>query len=374
MKLYLAGGAVRDLLLGKPLHDRDYLVTGATREEFVKTFPQAQEVGRAFPVFLVDGVEFSFPRAGSLEEEVKARDLTVNAQLLGEDGELICHPQGLEDLRKRILRPASSHSLSDDPLRVFRAARFWTRFSDFTPHGELIYAMRDASAQGLLKTIAADRVGQELQRSLEGAKPGNFLRLLAEADCLDPWFSELKMARNVPAGPPAYHDSDIFEHTCTVMDRLAGDPMAAWMGLCHDLGKTLTPHDKLPRHHGHDLAGVALAETLALRLRLSNGHKVAGMKAARWHMTAASYPALRPSTRVDLLMDLHLSRTLEPLFRLVRADHGEDFADRAERDLAVILAVRLAPKDRNQGAASGEKLRSLRAMKLKKVDGGATPF
>lgn len=366
MKLYLAGGAVRDLLLGKPLHDRDYLVTGATREEFLRAFPDAREVGRAFPVFLVEGLEFSFPRAGSLEEEVKSRDLTVNAQLLDDNGELICHPQGLDDLRRRILRPASPHSMSDDPLRVFRAARFWGRFPDFIPHGELVYAMRDASAQGLLKTIAADRVGHELQLALSSEKPGNFLRLLAMADCLDPWLPELKGARKVPAGPPTYHDSDIFEHTCRVMDRLAGDPMAAWMGLCHDLGKTLTPRDKLPHHHGHDLAGVALAEDLALRLRLSNAHKVAGMKAARWHMTAANYPELRPSTRVDLLMDLHLSRTLKPLFRLVRADHGDDWSERAARDLAAILSVRLAPKDMDRGAESGEKLRSLRAMKLKK--------
>ena len=363
MKLYLAGGAVRDLLLGRPLHDRDYLVTETTREAFRRAFPQAQEVGRTFPVFLVNGIEFAFPRADSLEEELKARDLTVNAQLLDENGELICHPDGLADLRDRVLRPASSHSLSDDPLRVFRAARFAAQLPSFTAHPELVSAMR--AQAGRLAELSADRVGVELRKALEAARPGNFLRLLAEADCLEPWFPEFEAARTIPAGPPPYHHSDVLAHTCRVMDALAGDPLAVWMGLCHDLGKILTPRERLPRHFGHDLAGEPLAEQVALRLRQPNAYKTAGMKAARWHMTAAQYSQLRPGTRVDLLMDLHLSNTLAPLFELVRADHGEDYRARAEAELAVILPVRLAPEDMNQGSLSGEKLRGLRAQKLR---------
>ncbi|OIQ48924.1 Multifunctional CCA protein [Pseudodesulfovibrio hydrargyri] len=365
MKVYLAGGAVRDLLLGRPLHDRDYLVMGATREEFRRAFPAAREVGRTFPVFLVDGLEFSFPRADSLDEELKARDLTVNAQLLDEDGELVCHPQGLNDLAARILRPASDHSLTDDPLRVLRAARFAAQLPDFTAHAELITAMRAVGASGGLASLSADRVVPELRKVLESPKPGNFLRLLAESGCLLPWFPEFETGRSVPAGPAPYHHSDMLTHTCRVMDDLAGDPVAVWMGLAHDLGKTLTPRERWPRHYGHDLAGVPLAETAALRLRMPNEYKTAGMKAARWHMTAARYGHLRPGTRVDLLMDLHLSGTLVPLFKLVLADHGEDHLERARTELAAILPVRLAPKDMNHGAESGEKLRMLRAEVLR---------
>jgi tRNA nucleotidyltransferase (CCA-adding enzyme) len=137
------------------------------------------------------------------------------------------------------------------------------------------------------------------------------------------------------------------------------------MGFTHDLGKILTPENRLPRHYGHDLEGVPLAEAAALRLRMPNEYKAAGMKAARWHMTAARYGQLRPGTRVDLLMDLHLSGTLEPLFGLVLADHGEDYAKRARKELAAILPVRLAPEDMNHGAESGEKLRMLRAQVLR---------
>ncbi|EGB13630.1 tRNA cytidylyltransferase [Pseudodesulfovibrio mercurii] len=365
MKVYLAGGAVRDLLLGRPIHDRDYLVMDATREEFRRAFPQAREVGRTFPVFLVDNIEFSFPRADSLDEELKARDLTVNAQLLDEHGEVIFHPQGFDDLEARILRPASSHSLADDPLRVLRAARFSAQLPDFTAHQELIEAMRAVGRCGGLAAVSADRVVPELRKALESPRPGNFLRLLAEADCLLPWFPEFEKGRTIPAGPLPYHHSDVLAHTCRVMDDLAGDPVAVWMGLTHDLGKILTPRERLPRHYGHDLAGVPLAEGAALRLRMPNEYKNAGMKAARWHMTAARYGQLRPGTRVDLLMDLHLSGTLTPLFELVRADHGEQYGDRARKELAAILPVRLAPEDRNHGAESGEKLRMLRAQVLR---------
>jgi tRNA nucleotidyltransferase (CCA-adding enzyme) len=365
MKIYLAGGAVRDLLLGRPLHDRDYLVMESTREEFRRAFPDAREVGRAFPVFLVEGLEFSFPRADSLDEELKSRDLTVNAQLLDEDGELICHPQGFDDLAARILRPASGHSLADDPLRVLRAARFFAQMPDFTPHAELIEAMRAVGGSGRLEAISADRVVPEVRKALESPRPGNFLRLLAQADCLLPWFPEFETGQFVPAGPPPYHDSDVLTHTCRIMDKLAGDPLAVWMGLAHDLGKTQTPRERWPRHYGHDQAGVPLAETAALRLRMPNEYKAAGMKAARWHMIAARYGQLRPGTRVDLLMDLHLSGTLVPLFKLVSADHGEDHLKRAREELAAILPVRLAPEDMNHGAASGEKLRMLRAQVLR---------
>ena len=364
MKIYLAGGAVRDILLGRPVADRDYLVTGCTRNEFLHTFPEAQEVGRTFPIFWMEKTEFSFPRADSLTEELRSRDLTVNAQLLDDDGNLFCHPQGLADLHDRILRPASSQAFQCDPLRVFRAARFHAQFPDFTPHDELRKAMTRAAEEGLLETLPADRVGSEVRKALKAPAPGNFLRLLSETGCLSPWFTELVDAAMIPAGPPAHHDSDVLEHTCLIMDKLAGSEIQTWMGLCHDIGKPLTQKDKLPHHHGHDLGGVKPAERLAVRLRLPTVHKTAGMKAARWHMVASRYEELKPGTKVDLLMDTHLSGTLSPLFRLVLADQGVDHECQAQKDLDAILSVRLDPADRNLGMESGRRLRQIRAQAI----------
>lgn len=366
MKLYLAGGAVRDLLLGRAFADRDYLVTETTKEAFQAEHPAAREVGHAFPVFLLEGLEFSFPRADALEQELRSRDLTVNALLLDEDGELVCHPQGLEDLHARVLRPASRESFFDDPLRVFRAARFWAVLPDFEPHAELVETMRAVAAEGRLAAIAADRVGVEVRKALAAAAPGNFLRLLDRAGCLSPWFEEFASADAIPAGPLPYHDTDVLEHTCRVMDALAGDPMAAWAGLCHDIGKTLTDPEKWPHHHNHDVLGEEPAAGLARRLRLSNAHVTAGADGARWHLVAAGYDGLRPGTKVDLLMRLHLNRTLETVFALVRADHDRDFAHRARRDLAAILKIHLPLELRNLDAESGRRLRDLRAQALAK--------
>ncbi len=364
MKFYLTGGAVRDLLLGRQIADRDYLVVNATKAEFMHKFPNAKEVGQTFPIFLVDKTEFSFPRAYSINEELKSRDLTVNAQLLDENGELICHPYGLEDLSNRILRPASCQSFIDDPLRVFRAARFWSKFPDFTPHDELISIMQEIAHKGLLDSISADRIGQETRKALNASSPGNYLRLLAQTNCLSPWFEEFKGCLNIPSGPLPYHDTNVIEHTCRVMDALAGNEINVWMGLCHDIGKTLTPKDQLPHHYGHDTAGIVLAETLARRIRLPNTHVTAGGKSSKWHMIAARYNELRPGTKVDLLLDSHLSNLLPALFELVQADYDRDFQSRTKRDLASILSVKLKKDEMNLGKESGVRLRQLRAQIL----------
>ena len=365
MKIYLAGGAVRDLLLGASLNDRDYLVTGISEQTFQLRFPEARKVGLAFPVYLIEGLEFAFPRASSLEEELCARDFTVNALLLDENGCLICHPQGLEDLCRRILRPCSTTSLADDPLRCFRAARFVAKLADFTAHPELLAAMKTVADSPRLASVAPDRVGQEVRKALRSARPGQFLRVLDQGNCLAPWFREFADGGHKPAGPPAYHDASVLEHTARTMDLLAGDELAVWMGLTHDLGKTITPESALPKHHGHSGRGEAMALELAERLRLPNSLGQAGAKSAKWHMIGGQYPSLRPTTKVDLLMDLHLSDLLAPFFSLVLADQGLDLLERAREDLRHILAVSLPKNARNLGAESGKRLRQLRAQALK---------
>lgn len=364
MQIYLAGGAVRDLLLGNTIIDRDYLVTGVTQKEFEQKYPSAQLVGRAFPIYLIDKQEFSFPRGESIGEELLSRDLTVNSLLLDENGSLYCHPKALEDLKNKIFRPASKQSFIDDPLRVFRAARFAARFPEFSIHPSLINTMKEVAEEGLLKSVFADRVGQETVKALSATRPGNFLRLLNDSNCLSPWFEELATAKAIPAGPPAYHDTNVLEHTCRIMDRLEGDPLAAWMGLCHDLGKTQPPSSHLPKHHGHDHAGVVMAKNLAKRIRLSNRYITGGSIACKWHMIGGQYTSLRPGTRVDLLMALHLSETFDAFFRLVKADQGTDYSEVAKQDLQTILATSLPPEWQNRGRESGIRLRELRAGKI----------
>lgn len=377
MQILLVGGAVRNLLLGRPVADKDFLVLGATREEFLARFPNAHEVGKSFAVFLVNGLEHAFPRAQddagtapadnaeTLKSDLEARDLTINAMALDEDGNLYCHPQALDDLHRRILRPARPDALDQDPLRTFRAARFLAEYPDFSPHHELREAMARSAASGALVGLPPLRVCRELLKALVSPRPSRFFRILAETGSLEHWMPELLGLRGVPAGPPEHHQSaDAFEHSLRVADELTGHAETCWMGVCHDLGKALTPPEFRPRHHGHENLGAAPAEQLGERLGLPNALIKAGSLAAQLHMTAGRYPALRPGTRVDLLTRLHAARLVEPMFRLVFADKGEEHLPLARLDLAAMLAVRLPEGERNLGPRSGERLRELRAQAL----------
>lgn len=366
MKIHLVGGAVRDLLLGRPVTDRDYLVDHTTHEEFQGRYPTARLVGKSFPVFILDGEEYAWPRGGALDADLKLRDLTVNAMALDEDGVLRCHPRSLEDMAARVLRPCSPTSMSDDPVRVFRAARFAAQFPEFSPAPELLTQMRAVAAGGLA-ACAAERVGREALKACAAPVPSRFLEILRLGGCLSPWLAELAVCLDVPAGPPKHHDRDVFGHIRQVMDALAGDALAVWMGLTHDLGKALTAREKWPSHHGHDAAGEELARRLAHRIRLPAVFIEAGAMAAAEHMRAGRYLELRPATKVDLLMRLEAKKLVPRMFRLAAADGHGDHLKQAKRDLRAILKVRLPADKKDLGEQSGEYLRQLRCEAIAKA-------
>ncbi len=365
MEIYLVGGAVRDLLLGRQTDERDYLFFGDP-DAFIQARPSAFWAGKDFPVVMYQGREFAPPRGPDLQADLAGRDLTINAMALGPDGRLHSHPQALTDLHARVLRPAGERAMAVDPVRVFRAARLAAELPDFTPHPDLYAAMRQVAAAGMLRDAAAERVGKELLRALAASKPSRFLGVLYHGRCLWPWFPELDKAHSIPAGPEQYHSGSVLSHTMQVMDAAAGDPLTVYLALCHDLGKTSTTPDLLPHHYGHENRGVELARQLAVRLRLSTSLRRKGQAAAELHMLAGMYPELRPGTRVDLLEKAHRLSMVDQLFALAEADSGEDHLQAAKEDLTLMLKVRLPKKDRNKGPESGEKLRLLRCQALGK--------
>lgn len=383
MQILLVGGAVRNVLLGLPAADKDFLVLNADEEEFLRKFPKAKQVGKSFPVFLVNGLEFSFPRRSdpawttmqTLQADLEERDLTINAMALDQDGELYCHPQALNDLHSRTLRPAGPEAMAADPLRIFRAARFYAQYPMFRPAPELLSAMQTCSRLSAFQTLAPLRVGREVLKALQAPRPSNFFQLLHQTHSLEHWLQELQDLADVPAGPAQYHAApNALAHTLRVVDACSSNPSAeggsntpglvGWMALCHDLGKGRTPKKNWPRHINHERAGVEPARALARRLALSNTFLVAGARSAELHMLAGRYPELRPGTRVDLLMRLHAAKLVAPLFEVVRADRGEAHTQQALSDLKTILEVHLPPCDQGLGAQSGKRLRTLRAQAL----------
>ena len=214
MQVYLVGGAVRDALLNRKVVERDYVVVGATPEEMLSQgFTQ---VGKDFPVFLHPKTQEEYALARTerksgkgytgfvcdasssvtLEEDLLRRDLTVNAIAQDNLGNLIDPYGGKKDLENRLLRHVSE-AFSEDPLRVFRVARFATRYAylGFSIATETMALMQSMAQSGELSTLSAERVWQETKRSLLEKTPHVFFTVLNQAHGLNDWFTELE--RNV---------------------------------------------------------------------------------------------------------------------------------------------------------------------------------
>lgn len=203
MKTYLVGGAVRDKLLGLPVAERDWVVVGATPEQMqARGFKQ---VGNSFPVFLhpetreeyalartekktapgYQGFSVDFSPEIGLEDDLKRRDLTINAMAEDEHGDLVDPWGGRRDLEARQLRHVSP-AFVEDPVRVLRVARFHARLA---PHGftvapETVQLMKTIVGNGEIDALVAERVWQELYKALLTDQPWRFFETLAECDAL----------------------------------------------------------------------------------------------------------------------------------------------------------------------------------------------
>ena len=201
MKIYAVGGAIRDALMGLPVHDIDYVVVGSSIEEMVSK--GYRPVGKDFPVFLhpdtqaeyalarterktgkgYKGFHFYTDPSVTLEQDLERRDLTINAmaQEIGADGKMIgpiIDPyNGQEDLAAKIFRHVSE-AFAEDPLRLLRIARFAARFPDFSVADETLAALKDIVQSGELNAISAERIWQELARGLVAVKPMHLFQVL----------------------------------------------------------------------------------------------------------------------------------------------------------------------------------------------------
>ena len=137
---YVVGGAVRDLLLGRKVHDVDISFSGSA-ESFLQRFPGARKAGGNLSIWLVGPDEFTALEGGP-EQDMFTRDLTVNAAAFDAEGRLVAHPLFLEDLERKTLRLASTDALARDPLRVFRVARFAATLPGFSVEPSTLEAMR----------------------------------------------------------------------------------------------------------------------------------------------------------------------------------------------------------------------------------------
>ncbi len=344
VEAYLVGGFVRDRLLGRARTDIDLLAVGddgagiladvarrfgwAPPQRFER-FGTGQVRGGGFVVEVVRARAESYDpasrkpevRPGSLEDDIRRRDFTVNALCQTFAGRVIdITGRGLDDLRSRLLRtpldPVST--FSEDPLRMFRAARFTAQLG-FSPAPGLLEAMRVTAPRSAI--LSAERVAEELRRLLVAPHPRAGLELLRDGGLLTHWLPELEAMVGVEQG--GYHVYDVFDHSAHTTAGVGPDLVTRLAALLHDIGKPPTHAlDPAGRHtfHNHPSVGAAIASDMLSRLRFSNDAVAAVALLVRHHLRPIQY---RPAEWSDsavrrLVRDAGEQR--ERLLELARAD------------------------------------------------------
>ena len=409
MEVYLVGGAVRDRLLGRPVHERDWVVVGATPEELERD--GFVPVGREFPVFLhpqtheeyalarlerkvglgYRGFTTQFSADVTLEEDLKRRDLTINAMAETPAGEIIDPYGGRRDLEARLLRHVSE-AFVEDPVRILRVARFAARYADlgFRVADDTLGLMRRMTESGEVDALVPERVWQETERALGESRPDVFFETLRSCGALAKIFPEIAALYGIPQPPRWHPEIDTGVHVMLVVRyaaRINAPVIVRFAALVHDLGKALSPPEKWPSHHGHEESGVPLIEDLCARLKVPNGYRELAILTARHHPLVHRAAELRPSTLLKLLETVDAFRRPERFRELLLACESDargraglenqpyPQADYLQKAREAAAAVTLSEEDRQtlKGPFLGERLREKRLAAVTAVKEASAP-
>jgi tRNA nucleotidyltransferase/poly(A) polymerase len=387
MEVFLVGGAVRDLVLKRPIHDFDFVVKSGARKAGKRV---ANALGGAFLMLDEEReisrvilqcedetrliLDFSTFRAATLEEDLRARDFSVNAMALSlNNPDKIIDPlKGLDDLRNKLLEPCSPDSFAQDSLRCVRAVRMAVEF-DLRMVGDTVSALK--AAVDLLPRISPERLRDELFKILDGRRVGTSVRMLDMFGILSFILPDLEGIKGMQQSPP--HELDVWRHTLAVVDGLEklydllvkdfspekGDNLTMGLavlklgrfrselaehfkhrlnpersrrgllmlaGLCHDIGKasTLSIDGAGKRHfYTHEIVGDARMEDVAVSLAISNLESLYLRKLVRNHM------------RIHLLSKDSALATRKAIYRFFR-DTGDAGIDTCLLSLADMLSRR----------------------------------
>lgn len=317
--VYLVGGAIRNELLGQEVKDKDYCVTGISSEMFKKIFPEAYTRGKSFEVFDLYGKEFAMARKEekigkghkafdiitnekiTIKEDLARRDITINAIAKNVlTGEIIDPYNGMEDIKNKIIKATTEH-FKEDPLRVYRVARF-AAILGFDVEKETIALMR--SLKNELDTLSRERVFTEFSKALSAKKPSVFFNVLKNTDILDIHFKEIYDLIGA-LQPEKYHpEGDAYNHTMMALDKsaeLTDKLEIRFSTLVHDLGKGITPESEYPHHYGHEINGVELVSIFGKRINAPTIWIKCGKTACREHMRGGIFYKMKPGKRVDFI-------------------------------------------------------------------------
>lgn len=354
-RLYLVGGAVRDKLLNlKESHDKDYCITGLSKEKFQELFPEAKIQGKDFPVFILNNQEFALARKErksgtghksfefltdetiTIEQDLARRDITINSMAQDVLTKKLIDPfGGQQDLKKEIIRKTTD-AFTEDPLRVYRIARFAATLQ-FEVEENTLIAMKNLKQE--LATLSKERVFTEFQKALASSKPSSFFEILRKAEVLEVHFKEIQdlIGKTQPA---KYHpEGDSYNHTMIVVDsstKLTENLEVRFSTLVHDLGKGTTLPEVLPHHYGHDERGIQLVMQLGNRIGVPNSWIKCGKTACKWHMKAGIFQQMTAKKQVELIENVANSMLgLDGLKVVVACDKAREGKDLQEQFEAI---------------------------------------
>jgi poly(A) polymerase len=329
---YLAGGCVRDMLLGKAPKDFD-ITTSAKAEDIQRIFPDTLAVGAQFGVILVrlegepfevasfrfdgpylDGRHPSEVRYGSLEEDIERRDFTINGMIYDPlDDRVIDLVEGRADLARRTIRAIGNpvERFEEDRLRMIRAVRFAASLNfDIEPS-------TFAAIQRLAPTVTQiswERIGDEVTRILTegGARRG--FELLDESGLLEVLLPEVVALKNTAQSPDYHPEGDVFTHTLLLLSHLdEPSETLAYGCLLHDIAKPVCIRQEANRitFYGHTEQGAALAEEILKRLKRGRAVWERVGYLVRNHLRHVQAPQMRLNTLKRFLREEGIGELLE---------------------------------------------------------------
>lgn len=396
-RAYIAGGAVRDHLLGIPPADVD-VATSAHPEEVLTLFPGSRYVGAAFGVVLVvvdeepievatfrtegpylDGRRPSSVQFATEEEDVRRRDFTVNGLLLDPStGEVHDFVGGQLDLKARRLRAIGDPRarFEEDHLRLLRAVRLAAQL-DFEIEETTLAALKALAP--LAAQVASERIREELVTLLTGPAPSCGLALLRDTGLLGVVLPEVEAMRGVEQPNEFHPEGDVLTHTFLLFDHLAKPSSALAFGaLLHDVGKPATFERGVDRIRflNHASVGAKMTDDICRRLRFSNEERERIVALVENHMRFRDVRNMRDATLKRFLRLPHFDEHLALHRADCLASHGllenweyanrrrEEFGEDALRPPRLVTGDDLLKLGYSEGPELGSELRRLEELQL----------
>lgn len=363
---YVVGGYVRDLIIGRPSKDIDFVTVGSGIElaeavarkmgrgvhlAVYRNYGTAQLKRGATELEFVGARKESYRREsrnpivedGTLADDLARRDFTINALAIRVNdegfGDVIDHYDGVADIERKIIRTPLDPSItfSDDPLRMMRAIRFATQL-EFEIYPETLEAIRQNAHR--IEIITAERIKDELFKIMGARRPSIGWKLLLDSGLLAIILPELARMKGVEVVNGRAH-KDNFYHTMGVLDGVAAasdNVMLRWAALFHDIGKPVTKHYDPQRgwtFHNHNFIGAKMVKTIFRRMKFPLGADLAYVaKLVELHMRPIALVEDEVTDSAVRRLANYAEEDLADLMILARADITSRDESRKARYLA----------------------------------------